>query len=194
MPAIVGDPKIKGLIILARREFVEQRWGKEGWEKVVARMSPADQQILKGLILPIGWYPFELNIRLDKIIAEVHSPHDRKEIFYEMGRASAETNMHKLHPSYIKAGDPKHLLDNTAIIYKSYYDSGHRACEMLSATSAVLKTYDALNVTSQDCQTVVGWYQRAIEICGGKKVKVREVQCRVDGAPHCEYLCEWSSS
>lgn len=191
MPAIIGDPKTKGLILLARREFVESRWGKAGWEKVLRRLSREDQQVLRGLILAIAWYPFELNLRLDQAIAEIHSPHDRKEVFLEMGRASAEVNMLKLHPSYVKAGHPKHLLDNTAHIYKSYYDSGYRTCEMLSETSAVLRTYEARNVTSEDCLTVVGWYQKAIEICGGKNVKVRETQCRVDGAACCEYLCEW---
>jgi uncharacterized protein (TIGR02265 family) len=192
MPAIIGDPKTKGMILLARREFVETRWGAEGWEKVLERLSAEDQQVLRGLILAISWYPLELNIRLDQAIAAVHSPHDREQIFLEMGRASAEVNMLKLHPSYVKAGDPKHLLDNTGRIYESYYDSGYRTCEMLSETSAVLKTHEAQNVTSEDCLTVVGWYQKAIEICGGKDVKVRETKCRVDGAPYCEYLCEWS--
>jgi hypothetical protein len=191
MPAIIGDPKTKGLIFLARREFVEERWGKAGWERVLDHMSEADQQVLRGLILPIGWYSFELNIRLDQAIAAVHSPNDRKQIFLEMGRASAETNLRKLHPSYIKAGHPKHLLDNTAIIYKSYYAAGHRTCEMPTDKSAILKTFDAKNVTAEDCLTVVGWYERAIQICGGKNVQVREVQCRVNGFPHCEYHCQW---
>jgi hypothetical protein len=191
MPAIIGDPKIKGLILLARKEFVVSRWGDAGWKKVLDAMSEEDRQVLGGLILPISWYSFEMNIRLDDAIARVHSPGDRDEVFLEMGRTSADVNLTRLHPSYVKAGNPGHLLDYTAEIYETYYDSGHRTCDRPTPTSAVLKTYAAKNVTREDCLTVVGWYQRAIEICGGKNVKVRETRCRVDGSPHCEYHCEW---
>jgi len=55
----------------------------------------------------------------------------------------------------------------------------------------VLKTFDAENVTANDCLTVVGWHERAIELCGGTNVRVRETKCRDRGDAHCEYACSW---
>jgi len=76
-------------------------------------------------------------------------------------------------------------------IYKAYYDTGHRTYAKVGPTSAVLRTYDAENVTSEDCLTVVGWLEQAVAICGGQAVQVREPCCRVTGAPYCEYVIEW---
>jgi predicted hydrocarbon binding protein len=68
---------------------------------------------------------------------------------------------------------------------------GRRTYEKVGERGALLRTFDAGSVTVADCLTVVGWHERAIELCGGRDVKVTEAKCRARGAPHCEYRCEW---
>jgi hypothetical protein len=63
--------RIKGTIIAARRDFVKEHFGDEGWMKVVNAMPPEDQATIKGAILSATWYPFELGNRLDKAIVNV---------------------------------------------------------------------------------------------------------------------------
>jgi uncharacterized protein (TIGR02265 family) len=191
MGGIVGNPRIKGVVVLARRQFVLDRWGEEGWRQVLARLAPADQEALGQILLHAGWYPFELGQRLDDAIASVHSPHDRRQIFLDMGRASADVNLSQAHRAYVRPGEPQFLLRCMPDIYKAYYDTGHRTYEKAGPTAAVLRTYDAENVTADDCLTVVGWLERATALCGGREVQVRETCCRVAGAPFCEYVIEW---
>jgi uncharacterized protein (TIGR02265 family) len=188
---VIGNPNTKGIIFLSRKTFVEKTWGKEAWERVLRRLTDADQEVLRGLIISAGWYPFELNLRLDRAIAATFAPGDPEKIFLDMGRSSASVNLTGVHASYVKRGHPHELLAMSPRIYGSYYDKGHRTCEKTGPNSAVLKTFEAENVTHEDCLTVVRWYERAIERCGGRKVKVQEIQCRTNGAPHCEYHCQW---
>jgi uncharacterized protein (TIGR02265 family) len=192
MPAIVGNPKIKGGVLLSRLQFLRKRFGQAGLEKVLARLPADDRAALTGIVIPISWYPFELNLRLDEAIAAEAPRSEQGRIFLELGVASAETNLLSNHAVFVHKGDPHHLLARAAQIYRLYYDKGRRVYEKLGDTHAQLRTYDAENVTATDCQTVVGWHQRAIEMCGGQEVHIAETRCRTRGDDYCEYDCRWS--
>ena len=183
---------IKGGVIKARLDFVRARAGEAGLEEVLRRLPRQDQEVLRGWILPITWFPLDLNLRLDDAIAAVLSPGDRDRIFLEMGRASADSNLGGPQRPYLREGEPHFLLRATPQIYSAYYRVGRRTYDRTGENAAVLRTYDAQNVTRTDCLTVVGWYQRAIELSGGKAVRVTETHCRTRGDPHCEYHCEWT--
>lgn len=184
-------PAIKGNVLISRLAFVRERGGEPAVEAVLSRLSRQDQDALRGWILPVGWYPLDLNLRLDDAIAGVLSPEDRSRVFVEMGRASAEASLGGAQKPYVKEGDPHFLLANSARLYATYYAVGRREYERTGDTSAVLRTHDAEGVNATDCLTVVGWHQRAIELSGGRDVKVVETQCRTRGDPVCEYTCTW---
>jgi uncharacterized protein (TIGR02265 family) len=183
--------RIKGNLLLARLKYLRDRGGETAVEKALARLPAADQEVLRGWILPIAWYPLEVSLRLDHAIATVLSPGDRSRVFLDMGRASAETNLGGAQRPFVREGDPHFLLRCAPQIYSASHGTGRRTYEKAGEASAVLRTFDAEHVTADDCQTVVGWFQRAIELCGGKGVVVAETRCRARGDPHCEYRCEW---
>ncbi len=187
-----AGPRIKGHVLLSRLAYVRERGGEPALETVLARLPQADRDALRGWILPIAWFPLELNLRLDDAIATVFSPEDRTRVFLEMGRASADANLGGSQKPFVKEGDPHFLLSSAPRIYAAYYQVGRREYEKTGPTSAVLRTYDAESVTAADCLTVVGWHERAIALCGGKEPTVVETRCRARGDPHCEYRCSWS--
>jgi uncharacterized protein (TIGR02265 family) len=187
-----GRPnQIKGNILMARMEYVIDRGGEETLDRVLARMPAPDREVLKEPLLPVGLYPIELNLRLDDAIADELSPGDRNRVFLDMGRASADMNLRSFHRTFVKEGDPHFLLRCAPQIYRFYYTIGHRTYERTGTGSCVLRTYDAENVTITDCLTIVGWHTRAIEICGGKNVRIAETHCRARGGDRCEYHCSW---
>ncbi len=185
-------PGIKGSVVLARLKYIREAGGEPALRAVLERLPPKDAQVLAGWVLPISWYPLDLYLRLDDAIAAVMSPHDRRAVFLAMGRASADANLSAAQRPFVREGDPHFLLQSAPQIYAAYYAVGHRTYERTGPTSAVLTTHDAEHVTATDCLTVVGWHVRAIELCGGKAVKVEETRCRTKGDPVCEYRCEWT--
>jgi len=187
-----ASSRIKGHVLQARLKYVRETAGEETLQAILGRLPAEDRAILSGMILPVGWYPLDLNLRLDAAIAQVLSPHDKSQVFLEMGRASAEQNLRGAHRPYVREGDPHFLLSAAPRIFATYYAVGRRTYERVGDRAAVLRTYDAELVSATDCLTVVGWHRRAIELCGGREVKVVETQCRSHGAPHCEYRCTWT--
>ncbi len=182
--------QIKGGIIRARLDFVRAH-GADKLDQVLHRLPEADQHMLHSLILAVSWYPFELGQRLDHAIADVLAGGDAKQIYLEMGRSSAEANLKGMHKAFFHADDPHYVLERSPQVYAQYYDRGRRAYERTGDHSGILRTFDAERVTLDDCLTVVGWYERAIEISGGTEVQVKDKLCRALGDPHCEYWCNW---
>jgi uncharacterized protein (TIGR02265 family) len=181
--------RVKGGGLQSRLEFVRDHHGEAGVERVMKRLSAADQEALQQ-ILTGGWYPFELNDRLDRAVAAEMGMGDK--VFLLMGAKSATHNLGKAHKVFITDKDPHGLLKRTAQIYQAYYDTGRRTYERAGDTKAVLTTWDSATYSAADCLTIVGWHTNAIEMCGGKDVKVIETKCRARGAAVCEYVCEWS--
>ncbi|HYO51776.1 TIGR02265 family protein [Archangium sp.] len=183
--------RIKGSVLIARLNLLTKQGGKGRLQEVLQRLPPADRKVLEGVIMPIGWYPLELGLRLDVAIADVLSPRDRNKAFIEMGRVSAEDNLNGPHHVFIRKGDPHFLLSHAPEIYRLYYAVGSRSYEKIGPRSAVLRTVGAEGVTEEDCLTIIGWYQRAIEMSGGRDVRIDHARCRARGNGHCEYYCAW---
>lgn len=180
-----------GGVLVSRLNMLRQQGGQARVDEVLRRLPPEDQAVLRKMLLPVAWYPLDLNLRLDSAIADVLSPADKRRAFVEMGRASAEENLRGAQHVFVRPGDPQFLLSQAPQIYRFYYAVGSRTYEKTGDRSAVLRTYGAENVTETDCLTIIGWHERAIELSGGKNVRITHPLCRAHGAEHCEYECAW---
>jgi uncharacterized protein (TIGR02265 family) len=180
--------KVKGGPLLARLAFVRDHRGEEGVQKVLGRLNDVDRNTCSHIHTG-GWYPFELNERLDEAIASEMGMGD--DVFLLMGEKSAVHNLNGPHKALLSPGNPHGLLKRTPQIYQMYYDVGSRSYDQAGEKRAILRTFDAPTYSRHDCLTVIGWHRKAIELCGGTKVRVVESQCRAAGAAHCEYVCEW---
>jgi hypothetical protein len=181
---------VQGSVLLSRVAFVRNSGGDDAVGRVLARLPADDRRVLSGVMLPHDWYPFAVNVHLDLAIAQEMKRGDS--IFKELGVASAIDNLgSKAQQKYVAAGDPHALLQHTTAIYSIYYDTGYRRYEKVSGTKAILRTWSSQSYSPEDCLTVVGWHEKAIEMCGGKSAHVTETRCRARGDECCEYVCEW---
>ena len=63
--------KIKGFILMSRKEFVIEHFGAEGWTKILNALPGSDQEVFKETLLTSHWYEFEVGRRLDEAIVSV---------------------------------------------------------------------------------------------------------------------------
>ena len=181
--------QIKGCVLRARLQFVEENFGRQAGEQLVQSLGADDQQKLRS-ILNSQWYPFDLGTRLDDAIVRLVGKGDRD--FYErLGEASAFRNLTTVHAAFVTEHDPHAFLRKADEIYSAYYEKGHRDYRQTSPTSGVLTTRDAPVATVGDCGTVVGWHRKAMEICGARDVEVVEEECRAKGGSVCRYRVSW---
>ena len=181
--------QIKGAILKARLGFVEQHWGRDGLDRVLASLSEEDRRALR-TVLTVTWYPFALGERLDAAIVRVLGD-GKSEVFERLGAASAEANLATVHKQFLTPGRPHVFLGKAPQIYGFYYETGRRTYEPTGETSGVMTTYNAETFSVPDCLTVVGWYRRALELCGAQGVNIVEDECRARGGEVCRYRIEW---
>ncbi len=182
---------IKGSVLSSRLSFVRRVLGEPGVVRVLARLPDSTRQTLLRPLLPFMWYPFEVNAQLDAAIAAESGRGDK--IFFELGCASANDNLTSASQlQYIREKNPHALLKQSSTIYRVYYDTGRREYLRVSDFCAILRTYDSESFSVANCATNVGWHTRALEMCGGRDVRVSEPRCRARGAALCEYVCDWA--
>lgn len=182
--------QVKGSVLKARLAFVEEHGGVAGVGRVLGALAPDEREALR-TVLTMKWYPFELGQHLDEaIVRELGG--GRREYFERLGAASADRNLTTLHRAFLAAGDPHAFLAKAPQIYALYYETGRREYARTGEREGVLTTIGAETFSAPDCLTVVGWYRRALELCGATGVRVVEEECRARGAGACRYRVSWA--
>lgn len=182
---------IKGIVLLARKKFVVDNFGEHDLEKVLTSLPQADQDLLRGIVLPSGWYSNELNARLDSAIARVIGGPSRK-AFIALGRQSAAQNLGSYQSNFVKGKDPMSFLAQTPTIYKMYFQVGRREFQSTGEKSGIITTYDAQEATEGECLTVMGWHEKALEMVGAIRPQITHPVCRARGGPYCRYDVSWT--
>ena len=185
----MSSQKIKGSILKSRLAFVEQKFGVEGRQKVMENLVPEDRRALEN-VLPVAWLDFEIGKRLDDAIVKVLGG-GRPEVFERLGAASADANLKTVHAAFLAPGDPQGFLAKAPQIYRMYYQTGRREYERTGDKEGVLTTHEAETFSKADCLTVIGWYKRALELCGAKNPRIVEDKCRARGDEVCRYRVIW---
>ncbi|HEX6838704.1 MAG TPA: TIGR02265 family protein [Polyangia bacterium] len=184
------ETTITGKTLLARLRFLEQQLGPDGARRVVAKLSPQDQRLLGGIILPVGRYPLVLNARLDSAIAQALDPSHPKRVFRMLGRSSAELNFETFHATLIARNDPHVIMSRIGAMRRLYYEEGEFGYERTSPTSAHIFVRGMRTVTTPDCESTAGFYEVAIGRSGGRDIEVVH-HCRLDGLTDCTFDCSW---
>ena len=185
----MSDQKIKGSILKSRLEFVRQEFGDDGLVKIMDILPEEDSKIL-GRLVAVAWVDFEVGKRLDDTIVKVFGGGSTR-FFERLGEASAEVNLTTLHSAFLAPGDPEAFLAKAPQIYRLYYNVGWREYESTGEREGVLTTHDAETYSKPDCLTVVGWYRKALELCGARNVRIIEEECRATGGDVCKYRVTW---
>ncbi len=182
--------QVKGSVLKSRLGFVREHFGEAGVARVVASLPEEDQKALN-MVLTVKWYPFELGKRLDNAIVQVLGG-GLPAFFERLGEASADKNLATLHHGFLTQGKPHQFLAKAPAIYALYYETGRREYQQTGPSEGVLTTYDAETFSTADCLTVIGWYRRALQMCGAAAVDVVEEECRARGGAVCRYRVRWS--
>ena len=181
--------QIKGAVLKSRLAFVQENFGKEGLERLLGGLSADDQRTLR-MLFTSNWYPFQLGKTLDDAIVRVLGG-GKPELFERLGAASAEKNLASVHSGYLTKGDAHGFLSKSPSFYSLYYETGRREYTPVGPKEGVFTTYDAETFSAPDCLTVVGWYRKALEMCGVPGVKIVEEECRAKGGKVCRYRVTW---
>lgn len=184
--------RVKGSIVRARLDFVQERHGQAGLERLWNKLGPADRAACNGT-LTASWVPFDLALRLDGAITELFFG-GREGAGRELGAESARRNLTGIYKMFVEqaGSDPLRLLRSLVALHSSFYDWGSSSL-IAEAPGRCRMVADYQNRADRlNCQTAAGFYAEALRLIGLKGVQARELACQALGNTKCEIELRWT--
>jgi hypothetical protein len=188
---LVGaDPeicKVKGVMLAARREFINKNLGERAFYTIVSKLSP---DVIQSAMHPVAdaWYDFATLVRYD---AAIHSEcHIRYPYILELlGAASAELGITRVFQR-LDAAELYHFLENCARFHEQYQKFGRVELER-TTSGARMHYYDYPCYSPVFCASGGGFMLEAILRHGGKHADTRHILCHCRGDGVCTYELTW---
>jgi hypothetical protein len=181
---------VKGSAIAARVRFVRERFGDEGYARLVASVDDASRARLAGRILAHEWVPFALfrglNVEADRLFGK-----GDLQLCYEMGRYSAEVNLPSLYRLFYRLRTPMFIFRKAARLWDVHYTSGKLTPIEERAGAIRLEIEGFAEPHRAHCMSVLGWAARSGELSGGRLRQAEETRCRTRGDAVCVLTLDW---
>lgn len=182
--------QFKGSVFLSTRIFTERTYGAEGLNACMQRLEPADRQLLEG-VGAVGWYPVEPILRFHHALeAEFGSPSYFR-VCEQAGRFSAEWAFNSILKTFLRFKSPKWLMDKAGAVWDRHHDSGRWEVGPKKSDAIWGRLHDFEVQDPAFCARLRGWLQGAVEMTGGRDVRVLEPRCKCQGAPYCQFEASW---
>jgi methyl-accepting chemotaxis protein len=183
----------RGNALIGRIDFVKQKYSQSAWERVLSRLKPADQTVLRGKIDPDGAYPTELLGDLTEAI-RMELAGGSNSILREMTRFRAKFDIQPGAPlaQYFRKGDPGYIIRRMDLCLRHNWGEGVVVRIQDLAANHVRMEVDMGKKQPRERCTYnhVGWMEGVIDAAGGVPY-IQKTKCMHDGAPFCEYDVRW---
>ncbi|AEP13095.1 hypothetical protein [Chloracidobacterium thermophilum] len=188
--------KVQGSLIKSRLLYLQMKHGIATLKHILQSLGEADRAVLTKTVFVGEWYELGLLIRLDAaIVAELGAT--TPDLLEALGAFSAELNIGGTYESLVQR-DVEGFLQLSAVVSPTFQTFGSARYEPENKTGlvragTVCLAYDTAP-PSQYCQSGIGYFRRAVELCGGIHPEVTITGCRREGAPECRFRICWQPS
>ena len=182
-----GVAKVKGVMFGARKHFLVEQLGEEGFAKFLQKLTPRTKQYTK-MPMASSWCEFESLIELDRAIhEEMKSEHPN--VLALVGAASAELGIGKVYKSLDTAELAK-FLETNAQFHDQYQKFGRVKFEKTpSGAKMIYSGYPCYSPVY--CASAYGYFLESILRHGGSEPKVTETRCQCRGDSSCTFEMIW---
>jgi uncharacterized protein (TIGR02265 family) len=181
--------RVKGGKISSKLAFVRDQYGERRIAEVLGIMTAGDREAF-AMVLDTQWYNIETYDRLVRAICQTVGEGDET-IYEKMGAHSAEQAYATTYRVF-RGKDPADLVkkflnmhsmrNDPSEIEVTSKESGHCTVKVLKPKS-----------TEPLCKMSLGFFARAVELCGGKETRVREARCSARGDQYCQFELTWEA-
>jgi predicted hydrocarbon binding protein len=188
---LVGaDPnaaRVKGIMFGARKQFLVDTAGDEGFQKVLAKLSPRTAGYVK-TPLASSWCEFESLIELDRAIYEELKA-KYPNVLALIGAASAELGIGKVYKS-LDSTELLKFLESIALFHNQYQKFGRVKFEKTANGGRMVYT-DYPCYSPYFCASAFGFFLESILRHGGTDPNVTESRCQTHGDASCTFEMSW---
>src|SRR5690349_8905011 len=149
--------KTSGGAVLALQTYLNKTFGDKAFETVLMRMRPDDATPLRGIILPVNWYPTQSFVRA---LETAHAVYGTDDFYEKYGFAAAEYEITAFQRFLLRFASPAFLMERTGKVWSRFHDTGQ--WQMEGKGKHFEGTLNGFGVVSAGyCRMLTSWIRRA---------------------------------
>ncbi|MBI4853359.1 MAG: hypothetical protein HY819_16320 [Acidobacteria bacterium] len=180
---------IQGSLLKARMLYIHVNHGAVAVKQVLETLPQETKELLSKPIYIGEWYPIAALMLLDRAISNVLASGSDK-VFEDLGTFSAGVNLSGAYEPLTRK-NIQEFLELTAVLHKTYQDFGDAQYLKLANNAALVQFQYPVVPPENFCRSGLGYFRRAVELCGGKNALVRKTSCQRQNDLFCEFRIEW---
>src|SRR5262249_17292790 len=150
-------PKVAGASVLSLQVFLRKSYGPDVYDRALDQLHPDDAASLRGILMPVNWYP------TDAYIAAMHAAHELTsdpQFFDADGPFAADFQITAFRKVLLRFTSPIFFLDRAGRLWARSHDTGRWDVE--GGDRRVRGTLRDFAVVDADyCRVLVAWIHRA---------------------------------
>jgi hypothetical protein len=166
--------------------FLNRDHGEGAYEAVLAKMPAAMAEPLRGIILPVNWYP---TVSFVRAIETAHGQFGKDDLYERYGAFAAEFQITAFQKFLLRFTSPAYLLERAGKVWHRFHETGEWRVTSQGKTMRG-ELHDFSLVNAGYCRVVRSWILRAGEMTGVEG-GVDHPACRAKGAPACVFTGWW---
>lgn len=182
--------QVRGAVFETDAEYIKNRLGREGLDKVVASLQAAGYPIRYGNVKSMEWLPLGLRALSLLVIKDVFNWNDEE--IKEMGDAAPKYSfIVKLLMKFFVS--PSVAFNHAPEYWVKHYDTGRLVAAELDEEKghAVIHLHD-FKVHPVYCKYLEGYFQRLFKFMyPSSLIEIIEVKCMCKGDVYHEFVVNW---
>lgn len=183
IPAVA---RVAGSSVLSLQVFLRKTYGEDVYGRALDALPSDEAEPLRGIVLPVNWYPAPAYIHALKAAREVSG--DDK-FFERYGAFAAEFQINAFRRFILRFASPVFFLDRAGRMWRRTYDTGE--WEVEGGDRFVRGTLRGFTIVDADyCRVLVAWIHRASQLTGTRG-HTEHPSCRARGDEACVFEGRW---
>jgi hypothetical protein len=184
--------EVKGSAIIVLPKFIKSNFGTKNFNIWLESLSEEAKKVYKSKILISSWFPLKtVFIEPTRRMCDMFYKKNPKGA-WEVGRFSAEYALKEFYKAYVRVATPQSLTKRASQIFSTYYKPSSMRVVEISEKKILLKITEFPEMDEIVENRILGWVEKALEICDCKNLKLDVVKSLIHGDPASEIEITWS--
>ena len=182
--------EIKGTVLADTVNAIRRRPGGPELQKIISQLSPAAREAFKQPIQISTWYPLDTFVEFLEVDIEVSAAGNR-EVLIARSERVIEAQLQGIYKIFVKLGSPGFVITRISAVHATYFKDVHIIPELQEHSATIkyigfAKHHDIMQFI------ILGFFRKALEICGAEQVSLNFTVPISEGGPFSELKISWA--
>jgi hypothetical protein len=181
---------VKGSALRSSLNYLRENFPPADVDKILDRLPPEQRKIFEKPVLVSDWFDAKVLYSLMKAMAG-GSNQDPRALYHQMGRQSCDDGLNTVYKIFYKLGSPSYIIEKGMRVWNNYYSDGVIVTLKSTPKMAHIRLTKNSFPDESMCIRLNGWMERAVELSGGKRIRLSHPSCVHHGQEYCEWEASW---